>query len=254
MDLGLKDRVYVVTGASRGLGLASAQALVAEGARVVMCSRNEEVLAQAAEDIGGSDVAIGVAGDLATAGVESRLVGAAMGRWGRLDGALISVGGPAGGSATLTTDEAWRASFESIFLGALRVARAVASTLGEEGGSIAFVLSTSVKQPIDGLAVSNGLRPGLAMVAKTMADELGGKNIRVNGLMPGRIETDRLLELDKASGKPVSVRRDFESRIPLGRYGDPAEFGRAAAFLLSPAASYISGAMIPIDGGLTRTM
>lgn len=253
MDLGLKDRVYVVTGASRGLGLAGAEALVGEGARVVMCSRDEDVLAGAAEDVGGSAVAIGVAGDLATAGVESRLVGAAMGRWGRLDGALISVGGPAAGSATLTADEVWRVSFESVFLGALRVARAVVSTLGEEGGSIAFVLSTSVKQPIDGLAVSNGLRPGLAMVAKTMADELGGRNIRVNGLMPGRIETDRVLELDKASGRPVTARRDFESRIPLGRYGQPAEFGRAAAFLLSPAASYISGAMIPIDGGLTRT-
>jgi 3-oxoacyl-[acyl-carrier protein] reductase len=253
MDLGLKDRVYVVTGASRGLGLATSQALVDEGARVVMCSRDEHVLTRAAEDVGGSDVAIGIAGDLASAGVDSRLVGAAMGRWGRLDGALISVGGPVPGSAVLTTDDVWRSAFESVFLGALRVARAVASTLGEEGGSIAFVLSTSVKQPIDGLAVSNGLRPGLAMVAKTMADELGGRNIRVNGLMPGRIETDRLLELDKASGRPVTVRRDFESRIPLGRYGEPTEFGRAAAFLLSPAASYITGAMIPVDGGLTRT-
>lgn len=254
MDLGLRDRVYVVTGASRGLGLATAQALVDEGARVVMCGRDEEVLAAAAEGIGGSDVAIGVAGDLAVTGVESRLVGAAMGRWGRLDGALVSVGGPPPGSAALTADDVWRGAFESIFLGALRVARAVVSTLDDDGGSIAFVLSTSVKQPVDGLAVSNGLRPGLAMVAKTMADELGGRNIRVNGLMPGRIETDRLLELDKASGRPVTVRREFESRIPLGRYGEPAEFGRVAAFVLSPAASYLSGAMIPVDGGLTRSM
>jgi 3-oxoacyl-[acyl-carrier protein] reductase len=254
MDLGLKDRVFVVTGASRGLGRACAQALVDDGARVVMCSRDEDVLARAAEDLGGSDVAMGIAGDLATAGVESRLVSAAMARWGRLDGALISVGGPAPSSATLTADEAWRSSFESVFLGPLRVARAVASTLGDAGGSIAFVLSTSVKQAVDGLAVSNGLRPGLAMVAKTMADELGGRNIRVNGLLPGRIATDRLLELDKASGRPVTVRRDFESRIPLGRYGEPAEFGRAAAFLLSPASSYITGSMIPIDGGLTRAI
>jgi 3-oxoacyl-[acyl-carrier protein] reductase len=177
-----------------------------------------------------------------------------MARWGRLDGALISVGGPPPSSATLTADEAWRSSFESVFLGPLRVARAVASTLGDEGGSIAFVLSTSVKQAVDGWALSNGLRPGLAMVAKTMADELGGRNIRVNGLLPGRIATDRLLELDKASGRPVTVRRDFESRIPLGRYGEPAEFGRAAAFLLSPASSYITGSMIPIDGGLTRAI
>lgn len=254
MDLGLQERVYVVTGASRGLGLAGAAALVGEGARVVMCSRDEDVLTKAADEVGGSDVAIGVAGDLAEAGTGSRLVAAAMGRWGRLDGALISVGGPAPGSASQISDEVWRSAFESVFLGALRVARAVATTVGEEGGSIAFVLSSSVKSPIDGLAASNGLRPGLAMLAKTLADELGGRNIRVNGLLPGRIDTDRVRELDKASGRPVTVRRDHESRIPLGRYGEPAEFARAAAFLLSPAASYITGAMLPVDGGLVRSL
>lgn len=254
MDLGLKDRVYVVTGASRGLGRASAEALVAEGARVVMCSRDENAVAGAAEAVGGPEVAIGVVGDLAEEGTDSRLVAAAMGRWERLDGALISVGGPAAGSATTTTDDVWRTSFESVFLGPVRVARAVASTLSDEGGSIAFVLSTSVRQPISGLAVSNGLRPGLAMLAKTLADELGSRKIRVNGLMPGRIDTDRVRELDKATGRPVTARREQESRIPLGRYGEPAEFARTAAFLLSPAASYITGAMLPVDGGATRAM
>jgi 3-oxoacyl-[acyl-carrier protein] reductase len=254
MDLGLQDRVYVVTGASRGLGLAAAQALVADGARVVLCSRDEAALTSAAADLGGPDKAMAVVADLAEAGSESRLVAAAMGRWNRLDGALISVGGPPPGSASLVGDDAWRSAFESVFLGALRVARAVVSTLSDEGGSVAFVLSTSVKQPIDGLAVSNGLRPGLAMVAKTMADELGSRNIRVNGLLPGRIDTDRVRELDQASGRPVSNRREAEARIPLRRYGEPEEFGRVAAFLLSPASSYITGTMLPVDGGAIRAL
>lgn len=254
MDLGLQDRVYVVTGASKGLGRASAQALVGEGARVVLCSRDEEALGAAAEAMGGADHAIAVPGDLADPGLGARLAAAAVGRFGRLDGGLVSVGGPPPGPALSTTDEVWRSAFESVFLGSLRVARAVVSTIGPDGGALAFVLSLSVKSPIEGLVTSNGLRPGLAMVAKTMADELGPRNIRVLGLMPGRVETDRLLELDRAGGRPKKVRQDFESRIPLGRYGKPEEFGRVAAFALSPAASYLNGTMIPVDGGLSRSL
>jgi 3-oxoacyl-[acyl-carrier protein] reductase len=254
MDLGLTDRVYVVTGASRGLGLACAQALVAEGARVVMCSRDEKSLTAAADALGGADHAMPVVGDMAQAGSEGRLVAAAMGRWNRLDGALISVGGPPPGLAHTATDDAWRAGFETVFLGAMRVARAVVSTLPESGGSIAFVLSSSAKQPIDGLAVSNGLRPGLAMAAKTMADELGPRNIRVNGLMPGRIDTDRVRELDAATGKPARARQDSEAKIPLRRYGEPEEFARVATFLLSPAASYVTGMMMAVDGGMIRSL
>jgi 3-oxoacyl-[acyl-carrier protein] reductase len=254
MDLGLRDRVYVVTGGSRGLGLASAQALVADGARVVLCSRDEERLSAAAAELGGPDHALAVPGDMADAGLGSRLAAAAVGRWGRLDGALVSVGGPPGGPALDLTDEAWRASFESVFLGSVRIVRAVASAVGDEGGAIAFVLSLSVKQPIDGLASSNGLRPGLGMLAKTMADELGSRNIRVLSLLPGRLDTDRVRELDQASGRPKKLREEFERRIPLGRYGEAAEFGRVAAFALSPAASYLNGAAIPVDGGLSRAL
>jgi 3-oxoacyl-[acyl-carrier protein] reductase len=111
-----------------------------------------------------------------------------------------------------------------------------------------------VKQPVDGLATSNGLRPGIAMTAKTMADELGPRGIRVNGLLPGRLDTDRVRELDAGLGRGDKARRDFESRIPLRRYGEPEEFGRAAAFLLSPAASYITGVMLPVDGGMIRSV
>lgn len=252
MDLGLQDRAFVVTGGSRGLGLASAQALVAEGARVVLCSRDEQAVASAAESLGGADHALAVPGDMTDPALGERLAATAMGRWGRLDGALVSVGGPPAGPALSIDDDAWRKAFESVFMGSLRVARAVVSTIGDEGGAVAFVLSLSVKQPVDGLATSNGLRPGLAMLAKTMADELGSRNIRVLGLLPGRIDTDRLRELDQASGRPKKQRAEFERRIPLGRYGQPAEFGRVAAFALSPAASYLNGVMVPVDGGLAR--
>jgi 3-oxoacyl-[acyl-carrier protein] reductase len=253
MDLGLRDRVYIVTGGTRGLGFATAQALVADGARVVVSGRDGGRAEQAAIDLGGHDVALGLAADLSTGDGEGRLVAAATARYGRLDGALISVGGPPAGTVLGTTDEVWREAFESIFVGAVRTARTVAAEL-QEGGAMAFVLSSSVRTPIGNLAVSNGLRPGLAMVAKTLADELGSRGIRVNGLLPGRIETDRLKELDAASGRPVSQRREAEAAIPLGRYGEPAEFGRVAAFLLSPAASYLNGAMVPVDGGALRAL
>jgi 3-oxoacyl-[acyl-carrier protein] reductase len=254
MDLGLRDRVYVVTGASRGLGRASAIALAAEGAKLVLCSRDEESLNAVAQELGGHENAIAVVGDLSQGDTAGRLVAAANGLWDRLDGALISVGGPKPGPVIDITDEDWREGFETVFLGPLRVARAVAAGIGDQGGSMVFVLSSSVKQPVDGLATSNGLRPGVAMTAKTMADELGPRGIRVNGLLPGRVDTDRARELDAMSGRGDKARRDFEARIPLRRYGDPQEFGRAAAFLLSPAASYITGVMLPVDGGLIRSV
>jgi len=250
MDLGLKDRVYVVTGASRGLGRASATALAADGARLVLCSRDEAALAALAEELGGSDRAMALPGDLSQDDTANRLVAAGVGRWGRIDGALVSSGGPRPGPSSAIDDATWRSAFESVFLGATRVARAVVGAASPEGASIVFVLSSSVKQPVDGLATSNGIRPGLAMLAKTMADELGPQNIRVNGLLPGRLDTDRVRELDQALGK--GSRAGFEARIPLRRYGTPEEFGRVAAFLLSPASSYVTGAMVPVDGGMIR--
>ena len=149
------------------------------------------------------------------------------------------------------SDEQWRAAFEGIFVGVVRVCRAVVAALPADGGSLALVLSTSVKMPIGGLAASNGLRPGLAMLAKTMADELGPQGVRVNGLLPGRVDTDRVRELD---GPDPGTRIDRASAIPLRRYGEPAEFGRVAAFLLSPASSYVTGAMVPVDGGAMRAL
>jgi len=252
MDLGLRDRAYVITGGSRGLGLATARALVADGARVVLSARDAAGVAEAAAGLGAGHAA-GLAADLADATAPQRLAGAAREAFGRLDGALISVGGPPGGTVMGTSDDAWRAAFESVFLGAVRLARTLGDELGE-GGSIAFVLSSSVRSPIDALAISNGLRPGLAGVAKSLADELGPRGIRVNGLLPGRIATGRVRELDASRGDPDEVRTALSRAIPLRRYGGPEEFGRVAAFVLSPAASYLAGVMIPVDGGALRAI
>ncbi|MFJ3138242.1 SDR family oxidoreductase [Streptomyces sp. NPDC086843] len=246
MDLGLKDRVYVVTGATRGLGHASARALLGEGAKVVVTGRKEDAVAEAASALGPD--AAGVAVDNADPGAAERLIATARERFGRFDGVLVSVGGPPPGFVADTTDEQWQSAFESVFLGAVRLARAAAGELGE-GGVIGFVLSGSVHEPIPGLTISNGLRPGLAGLAKSLADELGPRGIRVVGLLPGRVDTDRVRELDSLSADPEATRRAAESRIPLRRYGTPEEFGRTAAFLLSPAASYITGVMLPVDGG-----
>ena len=242
MDLGLTGKAYLVTGASRGLGFATASELVSEGASVLIAARTEEDVSKAASELG----CMGLSADLSDPSAASRLVAHTVASYGRIDGAVISVGGPPAGPALSITDEQWTGAFDSVFLGAVRIIRAVV----EAGGtSIVLVLSTSAKMPVGNLAVSNGLRPGLAMLAKTLADELGPRGVRVNGLLPGRVDTDRVRSLD---GPDPAVRAGHEAGIPLRRYGDPTEFGRVAAFLLSPAASYVTGAMVPVDGGLSR--
>ena len=269
MDLGLRDRVYLVTGGSRGLGFAAAQALVADGARVLISAPHESTAAAAAARLTPdpeSGAAAWAVVDNADPAAPGELITAARDRFGRLDGALISVGGSPGGTVADTGDEAWRSAFESVFLGAVRLARVLAAdlvtggdgadgtaSLPGTGGSIAFVLAASVRAPLPGLAISNGLFPGLAGVVKTLADEHGPAGIRVNGLLPVRIATDRVRQLDALLGDPDEVRARVSQTIPLRRYGETAEFGQVAAFLLSPAASYISGAMIPVNGGAIRS-
>jgi len=251
MDSQLDGKVFIVTGASRGLGFAAARLLVAEGARVVISGRHQDTLDLAVADLGENAVAVAV--DNADPESAQAVVSAAVHRWSRVDGALISVGGPPTGTILETPDEVWTAAFESVFVGALRVARAVAAEIEGEG-SIAFVLSSSVREPLANLAVSNGLRPGLAMAAKTLADELGPRGIRVNGLLPGRIGTERVGELDASTGNAEAARARAIERIPLGRYGDPEEFAAAAVFLLSPLSSFVTGVMLPVDGGMLRSI
>ena len=251
MDLGLGGRGYLLTGASRGLGLATARALVDDGARVLISSRSPSAVSEAVTALG--PLAAGVAADLADPAAADTLLADALAQLGRVDGALISVGGPPPGSVLGVGEDAWRAGVESVLLGPLRLVRALVPHLSE-GAALGFVLSTSVRQPIGGLAISNGLRPGLAMTAKALADELGPRGIRVFGLLPGTIATDRVTEIEAASGDPASARARTEAAIPLRRVGRPEEFGRVAAFALSPAASYLTGTMLTVDGGSTRAL
>jgi 3-oxoacyl-[acyl-carrier protein] reductase len=256
MDLGLDGRVYVLTGASRGLGLAAARCLVADGARVVISSRTKDNVGAAVEALNtdaGDPRAVGLTADLADPETPARLMDIATSSFGRLDGALLSVGGPPPGTAAQVSDDQWRQAFESVFLGGVRAMREVLGRLGS-GGVVGLVLSTSARSPMVGLGISNGLRPGLAGVVKDMADEYGPKGLRVFGLLPHRILTDRLHEIFAASGDPQGMQAHAEGSIPLRRIGDPMEFGRVAAFLLSPVASYLTGLCLPVDGGALRTI
>jgi 3-oxoacyl-[acyl-carrier protein] reductase len=249
MDLGLGGRGYLLTGASRGLGLATARALVDDGARVLVSSRSQESVDAAVAALG--EDASGVAADLADPAAADLLVTTALERLGRVDGLLLSVGGPAPGTVLDTPEQAWRDGVDSVLLGPLRLLRALVPHLGE-GAAIAVVLSTSARSPLPGLAVSNGLRPGLAMTLKSLADDLGPRGIRVLGLLPGTIATDRVTEIEAAADDPAAARARTERGIPLRRVGQPEEFGRVAAFLLSPAASYVTGTTVAVDGGVLR--
>lgn len=182
-----------------------------------------------------------LAGDNADPGLPERLRTAVLERWGRLDGLLVSVGGPPGGKALTTDDETWRAAFESVFLGTVRLVRDLSPAMSD-GSAIALVLAISAKEVAPAVPLSSGLRPGLAMLVKNFADELGPRGIRINALMPSLFATGRVRELLGDKEPPTA-------NLSLKRIGDPAEFGRMAAVLLSSAASYVTGAAIGIDGG-----
>ncbi len=262
MDLGLKDKVAMVAGASRGLGYAIAQALASEGARVSMASRNEAAITESAPRIQGVSAgqAFAVRADVGSASDIENWHRVTVKRWGGVDMLVTNSGGPPGGSFQSLDDAAWKNAFELLLLSTIRLVRTVLPSMkGRDGASILLLTSSSVKEPIANLALSNVLRASVAALAKTLANELAADGVRVNHLIPGRIATDRVRELDQANAGRAGVSLEEQRRramelIPLKRYGNPEEFANAAAFLLSSAASYMTGATLQVDGGLIRSV
>lgn len=252
MDLGLADRRFLVGGASRGLGAAVARALVAEGARVAGASREPSEAEQ---------VAIGIAPvrvDLTEPSGPAAAIQAAVEALGGLDGIVINSGGPPGGTFAAVDEAAWQRAIDGTLHSTLRLIREGLPHLREgRDPAIAIILSSSIREPIPALITSNVLRPGLAGLIKSLTSEIAP--IRINGVAPGRFDTERVRSLDATRAKDTGttiedVQAQTRARIPLGRYGDPDELGRVVAFLMSPAASYLNGVTLPVDGGLIRSL
>ena len=261
MDLNLNGRVALVNAASRGLGRGIAEALAAEGTRLVVSSRSQEAISRTAADIAsryGAEV-VPVAADVAHSGAAEMLVATALDRFGQLDILVNNSGGPPGGYFADFDDEAWQNAFELLLLNVVRMVRASRPHLRASGhGRIVTVASTSVRQPIKGLILSNSLRAAVVGLAKTLSDELAPDQITVNTVLPGRILTDRLREgflaPAREAGIPVDdlARREVAKEVPLGRVGEPQDMGSLVAYLCSDAAAYITGQLIAVDGGQVR--
>src|SRR6476661_5673126 len=262
MDLQLKNKVMLIAGASKGLGYAVAHALAAEGAIVSISSRDQASITSAARKIEQETRAtvFAMPVDVRSREAIDTWVAATAEKFGGIDGLMTNSGGPPAGLALSFDDAAWQDAADLLLFSALRMVRAaVPSMTRRGGGAILMSTSSSVKEPIPNLGLSTVLRASVAALAKTLALELAGSGIRVNQIVPGRLDTDRVRELDEINGKKQGVsaaeaKAKSIGSIPLGRYGDPTEFGRVGAFLLSNAASYLTGATVQVDGGQIKSV
>jgi 3-oxoacyl-[acyl-carrier protein] reductase len=257
MDLGLKGKRALVMAASRGLGYACARGLAAEGCNLVVCSRDDTRIRHAAETIARETGAAvhALASDVSSAGEADRLVRAAVTHLGGLDIVIHNAGGPPAGDTASMSEAQWQKAFEQNLLSFVRVVNAAVPELKKAGGGrIITIASSSIKQPIPNLVLSNALRAGVWGFAKTLSRELAPDRILVNVVAPGRIQTERIEELDQANaakaGKPVEeIKKVSVAGVPLGRIGRPDEFANVVVFLASAAATYVTGQAITIDGG-----
>jgi 3-oxoacyl-[acyl-carrier protein] reductase len=258
MDLGLSGKVAMVAGASRGLGFAVAEALSREGARVSIASRDERAIQAAAGRIGG-DV-LWTAADVRSADAIQRWVDETQRRLGRVDLLFTNSGGPPAGPVLSFDDQTWQDAVDLLLFSTLRMVRLTVPLMqARGGGAILMSTSSSVKEPIQNLGLSTVLRASVSALAKTLAIELASAHIRVNQIIPGRIDTDRVRQLDEINADRQGIsaeqaRQKSIAAIPMGRYGEAHEFGRVAAFLLSDAARYMTGATVQIDGGSIKSV
>lgn len=261
MDLGLANKVALVTAASQGLGFATALELVREGAQVVICGRNEEKLEAAVAELRAAveePVVVGQVADVSDPADVRQLVSMTVETFGRLDMLVTNAGGPPGGTFDSFEIEAWQKAVNLTLMSAIHLIKEALPHLRESGaGSILTITSTAAKQPIPALILSNVIRPAVLGLTKSLSQELGPANIRVNSILPGWTRTERVDNLlafnsERNGTTPEQEAAKISDAIPLGRIGQPEEFGRAAAFLLSPAASYITGVMLQVDGGRTN--
>jgi 3-oxoacyl-[acyl-carrier protein] reductase len=262
MDLGLKNKVALVVASSRGLGRAVAEELAAEGASLLLCARDAGTLTETAAAIAESSGAhvLAVPADVTVIDDIKRLVGAGIERFGQIDILVTNAGGPPAGTFDQLTREQWDEAIKLTLLSAVELARQVLPGMKERRwGRIINITSIAVKQPVDGLLLSNSLRAGLTGFARTLANEVAAEGITVNNVMPGYTRTERLVELleflARKQGITIEeVRATWEKEIPMARLGEPRELAATIAFLASERASYITGTSIQVDGGWIRSL